>query len=854
MNKERQLISEIVVESPFEESRFRWTVRSNALSFPWARIVRGLLTAVAFAALLSIDPAASTNAQDGTASKSGDVKYSSGPSVTGIVRTPDGIAAAQADVYLRHSPPGSITLPTHPLQTQTDSQGRFRFDDVAPGPYRLWAETDEFTSLKKKLGGLSVRVEETPAVHRSDIAVGLHVGCGYDVSIVSAITRQPIKGARISFGWTDIEREYTPDDDGIVRIRNLGSDDWYFIVQADGFATEFKRTSKQQLASVLPLEFQLSPGGQIIGTVRDEKGTPLADAGVSVFPGDVSLSPRYGRTQTDADGEFSFDGLPIGRPLRLSAGKNGYESGRLRFAVASSDAATRTDLVCIKRPYGGDVIVEVVAGNGSPIAGATVINRGSSTSAIRTAVTDVRGRAKLQDLFTRYDGCHVTVKAEHFIAKRVPVVPGTVEYPEELKVQLELGRTVRGVVVKPDGTPAPKLRVYYNGGESSMNDLGDRVSTDSDGRFVIHGLPDKSTVTVYTPREFAPIRKLPVPVSEQEFRIQMSIAGLIRVRALDADSREPLDEFNVRLGFCEIRKPDDPRARGISSYLINPGVNIQGTKKEFRLDGQVVGTPYKLIVSAEGYEPTTIARVEAQAADTAELLDVPLNRIRAEDYQTVAGRLIDADSNPIVGAQVRLLLGSEEPHRIDPFTLKRREDGWQAYHWGLLSRDDMENRFKCVQLLKSVSDSTGKFEFSGVKKGPPWMELYYFGNKLMSQRYSNLRSRTAAELPKLVLKAERPSTVRVIVDYAKYPSAHSVSLAAENYIQGPNALKLAFGHESKTLAVDESEVRFDYLPSGRYVAQLCEKPVTLDNGGYSVRGIASVPVLVSEGDDRRIRF
>ena len=243
----------------------------------------------------------------------------------------------------------------------------------------------------------------------------------------------------------------------------------------------------------------------------------------------------------------------------------------------------------------------------------------------------------------------------------------------------------------------------------------------------------------------------------------MSVAGVLRIRAIDAADNQPIEEFNVKIGFCETRRPDDPSPRGISSSLINPGVNIQGTKKEYRLDGQAVGTPYKVIVAAKGYETQMLPRVEAQRADTAPRVDVPLKRIRPEDYQTVAGRLLHADGTPIAGAQVRLLLGSEVPQRIDPFTQQQRRDGWRFYHWDLLSRDDIENRDKCVQLLKTASDSDGNFRFDGVKKGTPWMELFYFGKGLMSQRYNNLRSRDENELTQLKFTAQQPSRLIVRV-------------------------------------------------------------------------------------------
>ena len=851
------------------ESRVRWilsrpTTRQLA-SFNWVQRT-GFAVAVGFAfvLLVGIRPAPFAIAQSSSETKplpkKPAVDRPAEPIVTdgtfaGRVLLPDDGPAIGATVYLRKNPRGSITLPTNPRSAVCDFEGRYRFESIDPGPYRVWAETDEYTTLDKKLGGARIRVEQNPPSPRPAIDLRLHPGCGYDVGVFDASGNRPIQNATISFGWTDIDRSYATGADGVAEIRNLGVDDWYFIVRADGYATVFKKTSEQQLGSVLPMRFDLEPGGVIVGTVRDQNGKPVPEANVSVSPRDQSMTPRFGRTTTDEKGNYRLDGLPIGRPLRVSAGKDGYQRPEdNEAAVATAQSPTVADFTMKKSVYGGDVMVTVADSQGRPVVGASLLNQGDSSAQKRVTLTDVGGRGLLQNVYTGYAGCHVVVKAEGYVPQRLAVTPGTIDAPAELKVKLKRGNTVSGIIVRPDGSPAPGLRVYFNGGHTT-NVLGGRVNTDSDGRFELTGLPDRSTITVYTPREFAPIERLNVPVGKPgEFRIQMSVAGVLRIRAVDAADNQPIEEFNVKIGFCETRRPDDPSPRGISSSLVNPGVNIQGTKKEYRLDGQAVGTPYKVIVAAKGYETETLPRVEAQRADTARRVDVPLKRIRPEDYQTVAGRLLHVDGTPIAGAQVRLLLGSEVPQRIDPFTQQQRRDGWRFYHWGLLSGDDIENRDKCVQLLKTASDSDGKFRFDGVKKGTPWMELFYFGNGLMSQRYNNLRSRDENELTQLKFTAQQPSRLIVRVDRGKYPEAYSVTLAAEDYTRGPNAVKLAFSRQNVNLEDHNQPTTFSHLPSGDYVVRINKKPILSDNGGYMVMSLASQKVRVPEGEQLAIGF
>ena len=114
------------------------------------------------------------------------------------------------------------------------------------------------------------------------------------------------------------------------------------------------------------------------------------------------MSPGYGKTQTDADGNFSFDGLPIGRPLQMSGVKEGYEYGRHSCAVPDSETPMRADFVCKKQLYGGDVVVSVTAIDGSPIPDAILLNRGSSSSQTRQATTDAQGKGTLQNLYSGY--------------------------------------------------------------------------------------------------------------------------------------------------------------------------------------------------------------------------------------------------------------------------------------------------------------------------------------------------------------------------------------------------------------------------------------------------------------------
>ncbi len=776
----------------------------------------------------------------------------SGPTVTGSVLLPNKMAAGDANVFLLANPENSFRLPTDPMRTVTDAAGKFTFDSVPPHGYRIWAETQEFTTLERKLSGVQLLVAESASGPVDPIRLELHAGCGYDVTVVERSSRTPIADAKISFGWTDIVREYSTATDGVAKIRQLAMADWYFVVQADGYATQFLKTTQQELGTVLPLEFELRPGGELVGTVRDGDGTPVGDATVTLSSAELSMAPSYGRVTTNADGGYQFKGLPLGKSLRLAANKDDYERASLECSVVQVDAPVHTDVTMRRLSYGGDIQVTVVDLDDKPISGAELLNRGNSTADVRNATTNENGVAVIQNVYTGFRGCNVAVRADGFVPQLLAVQPGTVDSPTQWRVQLEPGLTLKGRVIDAEGSPSQGVRVYYNGGEQGFNDLGGLVKTDVKGEFEIRGLKDPTSITVYTPPQFAPIRNMPVSVEMDEFlEIQMVPAASIRIRAVDANTGKPIPTFNVRLGFCEEREAGDPESSGIPATLIQQGVNVLGTQEEFRLEGQAPGAVYKAIVSAAGYEPTTLARAVA-TADNIDAMTAELQPMREEDYQMVAGTLLDADQNPISGASVRLLLGSEIP--IPSKNGGGQMEGWRFYHWDLLSRDDIENRDKCVQLLKAVSDENGRFEFPNVKRFTPWMELFYFGRDLMPQRYSNLRNYTDESLANLKPIAEHPASlvVKLVGDRGK--EAHSIGISGEEYISGPNSVALAFGSESKEL--DESRVaEFSNLPSGTYQISVTAKPTPLSGtSGIVFPIIASKKISIVAGEKHEVNF
>lgn len=545
--------------------------------------------------------------------------------VSGTLRDEKGNPVAGATVYLLEISGKSRILPTHPNSTSSDTNGLYKFTGVQSGKYRIWAENEALTSLTEKLGGQPLEVK-ADSIGMSTLDLELHQGCEYDV-LVQSKDGQPIEGAKISFGWTDIDRQYFTGADGVARIKGLSVDDWYFIICAEGYATQFKRTSKQTLGTREELEFDLEPGCGVRVRLADQDGNPVAGAKFYLLDGEMSMSPNYAIVKTDAQGRFEVDGLPPNRKFRMSARIDGFQVPSYSELTPAAGEVQEINLSCEKLPYGGDIVFTVVDDQGAPVPDAEITNMGRSSSLVRKVTTDEDGKALMENLYARSRGCQVKVVAPNMIIQSIKVTPGTRKNPAEEEIQLTRGGTLRGIIVDRDRNRVPNVRVYYNDGHRGFNETGGVTKADDKGRFQISGLPEDSTLTVYTPKGFAPLEGLPVVIPREEvtkMAIELSPEAVIRARAFDAETGERITDFNIKINGPDERREGDVVSHGISSSLINPGINVHGTQTEYLLDHEVPGVPYKLTVSADGYETRVIPRAETALREHAVVLGIEL--------------------------------------------------------------------------------------------------------------------------------------------------------------------------------------------------------------------------------------
>jgi hypothetical protein len=93
------------------------------------------------------------------------------------------------------------------------------------------------------------------------------------------------------------------------------------------------------------ITFELERGGVLYGTVKDDAGQPIADAGVSITPADHH-GGAYEYMRTKTDGRYRFEHVPLSTSLELGSLKTDYLDDERQMSLAGSqDTEQQVDLV-----------------------------------------------------------------------------------------------------------------------------------------------------------------------------------------------------------------------------------------------------------------------------------------------------------------------------------------------------------------------------------------------------------------------------------------------------------------------------------------------------------------------------
>jgi hypothetical protein len=403
-------------------------------------------------------------------------------------------------------PPGAM-----PFETATDIEGRFRFERLPPGAYRLLVEAAGFPTA-----------EVSPVAAPTDGAA-LRVD-GEGRSIVGKVTAAgaPLAGARVLLapeGGGPMRETLTRAGGGFAfgglgagryAMRAVSADAASAALRAieaiDGSAAGMDSGAAPGAA---PVQIEMSAGRRVAGRVIDDAGTALTDVPIRIESdvGGPGEDPLPTLVTSDRSGHFAAVVFPGG--YRLSATRAGHVLRR----APTIDAAAKGQPVepVLELVRGARVFGRVVDPRGGAAAGARVrcvasaiedltvqtgalplaaeaaampSGAGRALGTTRIAVADREGRFIIDDLIPgRYRVEVAHAGAEPLRTDEFVLAPG--ERRDAGKLALQPGFPVTGRVVDEGGNAIDGARVVVAAVGGSPASAGLFALTDAGGRFTL---------------------------------------------------------------------------------------------------------------------------------------------------------------------------------------------------------------------------------------------------------------------------------------------------------------------------------------------------------------------------------
>ncbi|MDP8235743.1 MAG: carboxypeptidase regulatory-like domain-containing protein [Candidatus Erginobacter occultus] len=254
------------------------------------------------------------------------------------------------------------------LKKLTDARGRCRFDNLAPGAYRIEVTKSGYVPAEEK-----VRLDETETAKTVDLL--LERGRSIQVRVENEIG-EPVVGAELSarerkrrFFMGGSTGQDQTNSSGVCLIRDLPSGPLSLRVQADGYVTVNRHRVEEDQDEITVV---MKSAGSIRGRFLGDGGRPLADLNIITrkrTAGPLDFEPGFFNTEELGDGVF--------RVVRLAPGvydltiRSDGRAGR-KIEAVEVEAGRETDLGEIVLGPGSGLKGRITVEDGSPLKGAWV--------------------------------------------------------------------------------------------------------------------------------------------------------------------------------------------------------------------------------------------------------------------------------------------------------------------------------------------------------------------------------------------------------------------------------------------------------------------------------------------------
>ncbi|MCZ7558594.1 MAG: carboxypeptidase regulatory-like domain-containing protein [Bacteroidia bacterium] len=519
--------------------------------------------------------------------------------------------------------------------------------------------------------------------------------------VVTTAANLPIHNARVSV----MSRSATPflltgltNSNGRYAIQ-VPAGSYSVYAEASGYIAEyFDNVATINLATVFTtdpakptydnIDFVLGTGGSISGTVTDaSSGHPLPGIHVAIEIASNTRPPTSSAwtVQTGNDGKYTISGLADGQYTVFAQGKDfiteWFNDQKDRnnanpVLIAGASQVTGIDFALDQRPPDPvySISGQVLDASSQPIAHATVMASGnpSSNRPIITAVTDQNGEYTL----TVHEGSWIVwATAQGFVPEwfdnaagpgaATPVVL-TFSSPVRSGVDFSLGTggAIEGYVVNgATNTPLAGATVAVLSGPNSSTPAGGISShavTDQNGFYRISGLAAGDHYVMAQAQGFTP----------QYFDMAATLTLATKVAVVDGQTTTGIDFALSRMpGISGMVTNEATSQPIVGAHVILDGVNTRAVAiTDVNGNYHLTAAPgtYKVRAYAPGYaEEWYNEKADYQSADD---VLVPQNGdVTGIDFTltrhggSIAGIVLDENSNPVPGAQVTVWINTSAP-------------------------------------------------------------------------------------------------------------------------------------------------------------------------------------------------
>jgi uncharacterized GH25 family protein len=365
----------------------------------------------------------------------------------------------------------------------------------------------------------------------------------------------PISGATVWSGkrYYRDRQQTKSDSNGQFTFRNVTEGDVLFAVMAKGFSPENKTIDIH--AGMAQIVFRLKAGNIVRAHVQNEIGEALSNTRVSLEGGhgEAAQDSYEFSANTDSQGNFTWDSAPED-PMTFYFYHDGYEQKRdVKLAPNQDNTVTLRHT----RQLQGVVLDE---STGQPVTKFSVRTGHHSSDesdiygVIRNKEFNSPDGKFTMDLDEEEDNA-VAVYAEGY-ADKIENFPQAQSSPVQVTVRLTPSETLSGIVLAPDGTPAPGVNVavasenprhsvQLSGTHLQSYDSHSKMATtDSEGRFKISSASEDGTVVAAGELGFA---KLPLAQVRNNGTISLQqwgrIEGTMKIAGEPAPGKELLVSF-----------------------------------------------------------------------------------------------------------------------------------------------------------------------------------------------------------------------------------------------------------------------------------------------------------------------